>query len=140
MKTMNEKAGELLERCEVVILASIDAEGCPRPIPLSKVKNDGISTLWFATGANSVKTQNFRANPNAGVCFYDGGDSVGLTGRVEVVTDPQEKKDCWQDWFIAHFPKGPTDPDYVILKFHASAATFWIGGTFIHRSLLKSPL
>lgn len=135
MKTLNEKAGELLECCDVVVLASIDTEGCPRPIPLSKVKNEGISTLWFATGSDSVKTRNFRSNPNAGVCFYKEGDSVGLTGKVEVVTDAEEKRACWQDWFIAHFPEGPTDPNYVILKFHASAATFWIGGTFIHRAL-----
>lgn len=135
MKTMNEKAVELLEQCDVVVLASIDAEGCPRPIPLGKVKNEGISTFWFATGSNSVKIRNFRSNPNAGVCFYKEGDSVGLTGRVEIVTDAEEKQACWQDWFIAHFPKGPTDPDYIILKFHASAATFWIDGRFIHRKL-----
>ena len=132
MKNINEKAEELLQRCEVVVLASVDKDGCPRPIPLSKIKSEGISTIWFATGTHSVKTENFRSNPNAGVCFYNNGDSVGLTGTVEVVDDPQEKLDCWQDWFIAHFPKGPADPDYIILKFHASAATFYIDDTFIH--------
>ena len=30
-KTMKEKATELLQRCEVVVLASVNKEGYPRP-------------------------------------------------------------------------------------------------------------
>ena len=41
----------------------------------------------------------------------------------------------WQDWFIAHFPKGPTDPEYVLLKFRSEHATFWIDGQFVHRNI-----
>lgn len=35
-KTMKEKATELLQRCEVVTLASVNKEGYPRPVPMSK--------------------------------------------------------------------------------------------------------
>ena len=34
-KTMKEKATELLQRCEVVTLASVNKEGYPRPVPVS---------------------------------------------------------------------------------------------------------
>ena len=33
-KTMKEKATELLQRCEVVVLASVNKEGYPRPVPM----------------------------------------------------------------------------------------------------------
>lgn len=80
-KTMKEKATELLQRCEVVVLASVNKEGYPRPVPMSKIATDGISTIWMSTGADSLKTIDFLANPKAGLCFQDKGDSVSLNGN-----------------------------------------------------------
>ena len=134
-KTMNENATELLQRCEVVVLASVNKEGYPRPVPMSKIATEGISTIWMSTGADSWKTIDFHANPKAGLCFNEKGDSVVLTGEVEVVTDEQQKLALWQDWFINHFPGGPTDPNYVLLKFTSNHATYWINGTFIHKKI-----
>ena len=37
-KTMKEKAAELLQKCEVVTLASVNKEGYPRPVPMSKLQ------------------------------------------------------------------------------------------------------
>ena len=102
-KTMKEKATELLQRCEVVTLASVNKEGYPRPVPMSKILAEGISTIWMSTGADSLKTIDFLSNPKAGLCFQDKGDSVALTGKVEVVTDEKMKQELWQDWFIDHF-------------------------------------
>ena len=134
-KTLKEKAAEILQRCEVVTLASVNEDGFPRPIPISKIKTESISSIWMATGTNSVKTKNFQSNPKAGLCFQENGNSVALTGEVEVVTDEKLKLELWQDWFIAHFPGGPTDPGYVLLKFNAHQATYFIDGTFVHRKL-----
>ena len=54
-KTMKEKATELLQRCEVVTLASVNKEGYPRPVPMSKILTEGISTIWMSTGAEFTK-------------------------------------------------------------------------------------
>ena len=45
------------------------------------------------------------------------------------------KKELCQEWFIEHFPGGPSDPGYVLLKFESNHATYWIEGTFIHKKL-----
>lgn len=135
METMKEKAMLLLQKSEVVILTSINREGYPRPVPMSKIKADGISVVWMATGKDSLKTRDFNQNPKSGLCFYASGNSVALTGEVEVVTDEVVKKECWQDWFAEHFPLGPADPNYVILKFKANEGTFWVDGTFVHRKI-----
>ena len=95
-KTMKEKATELLQRCEVVTLASVNKEGYPRPVPMSKILAEGISTIWMSTGADSLKTIDFLSNPKAGLCFQDKGDSVALTGKVEVVTDEKMKQELWR--------------------------------------------
>ena len=135
MALMKEKAAAMLQKCEVVVLTSVNKEGYPRPVPMSKISSEGIETVWMSTGRNSLKTKDFIRNPKAGLCFYEQGNSVALTGEVEVVTDQELKQKFWQDWFIEHFPQGATDPDYVLLKFRTQDVTYWIEGTFIHKKL-----
>ncbi|MBS6237674.1 MAG: pyridoxamine 5'-phosphate oxidase family protein [Bacteroides sp.] len=118
METMREKAAQMLRESEVVVLASVNKEGYPRPVPMSMVKSEDISTVWMSTGS-----------------FHAQGNSVCMTGDVEVITDQNVKQELWQDWFINHFPGGPTDPNYVILKFTANHATYWIDGKFIHKKV-----
>lgn len=130
METIKEKAAELLQKCDTVVLASIDAEGCPRPVPIAKIATEGISTIWMSTGTSSQKTAEFRANPKAGLCFHADGSSVVLTGEVEVVEDMESKEKYWQNWFINHFPQGVKDPEYILLKFRSSHATIYIGNQF----------
>ena len=130
MKLMKEKAEQLLQRCEVVVITSVNEEGYPRPVPMSKIKSEGYSVVWMATGNDSLKTKDFRLNPKAGLCYSENGNSVALTGEVEVITDAEIKKELWQEWFIAHFPLGPADPNYVLLKFKGQKATIWIDGVF----------
>lgn len=134
-KTLKEKAAEMLQHCEVVVLTSVNKEGYPRPVPMSKIASEDITNIWMSTGADSLKTKDFLKNPKAGLCFQEKGDSVALTGEVEVVTDEKLKQEYWQDWFINHFTGGATDPNYVLLKFKANHATYWIEGTFVHKTL-----
>ena len=87
METMREKAAQMLRESEVVVLTSVNKEGYPRPVPMSMVKSEDISTVWMSTGSDSVKTEDFRKNPKGGLCFYAQGNSVCMTGDVEVITD-----------------------------------------------------
>lgn len=89
----------------------------------------------MSTGADSLKTIEFKANPKAGVCYSDNGDSVAMRGYVDVVTDEDLRKEMWKDWMIHHFPQGPTDPNYVLLRFKGFDATIWIANEFAHLSL-----
>lgn len=77
---MIRKGGTLLDACEVITVASVDGKGYPRPVPVVKLAAEGCGQIWFATGAGSRKTAQFRANPKAGVSFFAGQDSVVLTG------------------------------------------------------------
>lgn len=135
MKSIKSQAQEILQRCETVILASVNKDGYPRPVPMSKIHTEGLNEIWVATGKNSLKTKDFAQNPHAGLCFSEAGDSIAMTGSVEIVTDKVTKEKLWQDWFIGHFPKGAADSNYILLKFTGYHATFWIGGKFCHRKI-----
>ncbi len=41
----------------------------------------------------------------------------------------------WQDWYINHFPGGPADPNYMLLRFTGAEATLWIDHRFAHLRL-----
>lgn len=134
-RTIIEKAMALLAQCNEVTLASINADGVPRPVPMSKGHTIGCNEVWMATGADSMKVADFKINPKAGLCYSYYGDSVALRGTVEIVTDDSIRKEMWQDWYINHFPGGSTDPNYVLLHFTGTEATVWINGEFVHQQL-----
>lgn len=134
-RTIMEKAAALLAQCDVVTLASINAEGFPRPVPMAKGRAVGCREVWMATGADSVKVAEFRENPKAGLCCASYGDSIALRGTVAIVADDDSRKAMWQDWYVDHFPAGPTDPNYVLLHFVATEATIWIDHEFTHERL-----
>lgn len=138
MKTLKQKAEEMLARAQTVVLASVSDDGFPRPVPMSRIASEGFATVWMATGADSVKTAHFRQNPLAGLCYSENGDSVVLTGRIEVVTDPAAKTAYWQEWFIDHFDGGSSDPNYVLLRFSGESVTFWIDGQFVRRRIREN--
>ena len=136
-RTIIEKAVDLLAKCKEVTVASINYDGFPRPVPRAKGVTSGCNEVWMATGADSEKVADFKINHKAGLCYSFDGDSVALRGTVEVITDDLIRKEMWQDWYINHFPDGPTDPNYVLIRFIGTEATFWISGEFIHENLLK---
>lgn len=136
-KTIVEKAVDLLAQCNEVIVASINSGGFPRPVPMAKGHTSGCNEVWMATGADSEKVVDFRMNPKAGLCYSSAGDSVALRGTVEIVTDDSIRKEMWQDWYINHFPGGPTDPNYLLLRFIGTEATLWINGEFVRENLIS---
>lgn len=125
------KAAEMLAKSDEVTLASINENGYPRVCVLSKIKSEGIRKFWVATGLSSVKVSHFTDNPKAGACFYSGGNSVTLIGKVSVLQDHAVRAEMWLDWFINHFPEGIDDPNYCILGFETEEATLWIDNEFI---------
>lgn len=134
-RSLAEKAAVLLAQCQEVTLVSINGDGFPRPVPMAKGHTIGCNEVWMATGADSVKVAEFRMNPKAGLCYSSYGDSVALRGTVEVVTNDKIRKQMWEDWYIRHFPGGPADPNYVLLRFVGTEATFYIDHEFVHEQL-----
>lgn len=131
-----KKSEILLNQCKVCTVASVTQDGYPRICVLTPLKNDGIKELWFSTGASSNKVRHFKINDKAGVTFYDDGDSVTLTGKMEIERDKKIKDSLWRDSLAKHFPDGgKNDPEYCILHFKAEKATIYIQDEFVTTDL-----
>jgi general stress protein 26 len=124
---MEQKANELLSKCPIAALSSITENGYPRVCMMAKLKTDNFKKLYFATGVNSKKVAHFLANPKAGVSYYEGNDSVTLTGNIEISQDIELKKQLWEEDFAEYYTGGVGDPSYCILTFTAKEALVSIG-------------
>lgn len=125
------KAERVLQNCKVCAVASVSEAGYPRICVLMPLKTVGIKEFWFSTGGGGTKARHFKSNHKAGVTFFDGGDSITLTGDMEIVTDKSVKDGLWRDSLGKHFLNGgKDDPEYCILHFVAKEGTIYIDGDF----------
>jgi general stress protein 26 len=137
-KELISKAEAILKEAETAVIALIDEEGFPRASTISSLKTEGIGHVWFSTGLSSGKARCIRINNKAGLCYCNGGNNVTLMGIIEILTDPEIKKELWSDWFIEHFPGGISDPNYCILKFSTEKMVFWIDSEYKELDLKKN--
>ncbi len=124
-------AADMLAACETVSFATVSEDGFPRVCVVTPIRTEGRATVFFSTSAGSEKVRQLTKNPKSGVCCQLGGDSQTLTGTARVVTDAALKKELWRDWMLRHFPLGPEDPDYCVVRFDGERATLWYEGDFV---------
>ena len=98
------KVFELLKSNLIVSLASITANGYPRPIPMKVISVDEEENVWFATSLKSDKVNEFSENPRAGLACSNEEMSVSLQGRIQIVEDDEQKKLMWSEGMRMYFP------------------------------------
>ena len=133
IKEIEAKASQLLEKCIVLALASINEKGYPRICVVSKVKANDFKDIYFVTSKRSHlsgKATHFENNSKASMCYTLEGDSVTLIGNVEFIEDKVLQAQFWNESDRSFFPRGIDDPKFRLLKFHTIEATFWIEGKF----------
>lgn len=132
-KELEDKACELIKKCNVATLTSINEKGYPRTCVMSIAKAEGFSDIYFVTSKRSEingKATHFEKNSKASVCYFLGGDSVTLIGDVQFIEDRATMENIWNETDRRFFKKGIDDPKFRLLKFHTTEATFWIEGKF----------
>lgn len=130
---IENKACELINRCEVASLTSINENGYPRTCVLNIAKRNSFKEIYFVTSKRSHingKATHFEVNNKASVCYYLGGDSVTLIGDIEFITDRSLQEEIWNEADRKFFKNGIDDPKFRLIKFYTIEATFWIEGKF----------
>jgi len=133
IKEIEIKADELVKKCSIMFVSSINEKGYPRTCCVSKLSDEGFKDIYFVTSKRSEKqgkAKHFETNTKSSVCFQREGDSLTLVGEVEIITDKAEMQRLWNENDRAFFPKGLDDPKIRFIHFHTLEATFWIGHKF----------
>jgi general stress protein 26 len=97
-------------------LALIDLDGYPTVSTISAAKADGINWLTFCTGLSSPKIDRINKCNRASVCFNSAEYNITWVGTIEILTDPDVKKEMWYGGLTGQF-SGPEDPGYCVLRF-----------------------
>ena len=72
MKNPEQTIGNLIDKQGVSFIASISEDGFPNmKAMLPPRKRRGIKEFWFSTNTSSMRTAQYRKNPNASIYFYD---------------------------------------------------------------------
>jgi general stress protein 26 len=114
------RAEEIIEKntgeTTYCVLALIDRDGYPTASTISASKADGINWITFCTGLGGTKTNRINKCNRASVCFNTADYNITLVGTIEILTDPDVKKEMWYGGLTNHF-SGPEDPNYCVLRF-----------------------
>ncbi len=85
---LTEKARAFLREKRFAVLATINKVGTPQLTTMwYLLENDG--TIMMNTRVGRSKERNMRRDPRISVCFEEGYRYVAITGRVEMIDDPQ---------------------------------------------------
>ena len=123
-----KKIADLIKSIDFGMLTTLDAEGRLHSRPMSsnkEVEFDG--DVWFFTYGSSPKVHEIENKPYVNVAFSDPKTQtyVSLSGRAELVRDPEKIKQLWQPSLKAWFPNGVDEPDIALIKVNADQAEYW---------------
>jgi general stress protein 26 len=113
-----ERAAEIVSAQKLnCVLALMDLDGYPTASTVMVSKNEGINWLTFCTMIEPNKKKRIDKCNRASVCFFSSDPyNITLVGKVELITDPEVKKEMWYDG-LEHYFSGPEDGNYCVLKF-----------------------
>jgi general stress protein 26 len=98
-------------------LALIDENGYPSASTLTISKADGIKWITFLSGLKSNKAKRIDKCNRGCVCINSPKYNITLVGTIEVLTEPDIKKEMWQEP-LGHMYSGPDDPEYCVIRFN----------------------
>ena len=125
--TVQEKVLALVNRCKIGMFGNKDEKGNPQIKAMLKTKNEGLNVFWFCSNTSSKRAAQIQKDGNACLYFYENFEGVMLRGSAEVLYDDEVRKSFWEDGMEMHYPLGPLDPDFALIKFTAESGNYYGG-------------
>ena len=119
---------DLIRDVKIAMLTTRAGDGTMHSRPLTTLDSDDFDgTLWFLIAADSEKAQEIARRPqvNLGYSNPDDGKYVSISGVAEIVRDRTRVRELWNPFAKVFFPRGPDDPNLVVLKVDVRSAEYW---------------
>lgn len=122
-----EQLNELIRGLKFAMLATVHSDGAVHSCPMVTQQADIDGHLWFFTGTNSEKVDAIRENDNVCVAFTDPDRQryVSVSGRAQLLNNPEKKAELWNPTYAEWFPRGLDDPKLVLVRVLITAAEYW---------------
>ncbi len=132
---------ELMKVVQDVYLSTIGSDGFPQTRVMGNLRNkeqcriaeelfaghNEDFLIYMLTGHSSDKMQQIRVNSKVSVYFCNSAEfhTLLLVGNAEEIDDLDLKKRIWQDEWKMHWPGGPEDTEFIMLKLLPDSAKGW---------------
>jgi len=133
MATADEKRDQLralMKGIDIAMFTTMGENGFPvsRPLSTQDAEFDG-KLLWFFVRRNSAKVREIQRYPRVNVAYSSKDKNVYLSvaGVADIVDDRVKVEQFWNDALKAFFPKGPTDPNLVLVRVTVKTVEYWQG-------------
>lgn len=102
----------------------------PQSRPMHLVDHDR-KTMWFATSRASRKVRQIALDDHVSVLFVDSAryNYAAFHGHARLVEDPVRQKSLWRHDWEESWPRGPSDPDYVLIRVDGAYGEYLRGHT-----------
>ena len=123
-----DRVWEIIEKVGVCMLTTRFAGG-PRSRPLEARPDRKSGRVLFVTDIHSAKRDEVSRWPDIGLVFVAAADKayLSITGRAQVVDDPELRGAAWRKNDAVWWPGGPNDPDVCVLVCELATAELWDG-------------
>ena len=119
----------------IMMLGTLGSNGAPEIKAMLKTRNDGLRRFWFCSNTSARRTKVLRLDGRACLYAYEfAADAnpmvcrgVMLSGLVELSLNDDLRRSFWQDFMTMYYPKGPLDPDFVVVQFTAERGNYYEG-------------
>jgi general stress protein 26 len=134
-KQQLEHLAKLMEKIDIAMLTTVGQSGylVSRPLSTQAASFDG-ERVWFFTEADSPKVAEIRRHPKINVAYSskDANTYLSAAGDARINRDQALIDRFWNDALKAFFPKGPHDPNLVLIEVALRTVEYWDGpGTWI---------
>lgn len=117
---------DLLTRFDTGMLITHSGSNNLHARPMAIAQVDPNCDLWFITSFDSPKAMEVRSNQDVLVTFQNKREEfVTLSGRAELVRDPQKVSELWRASFKVWFPQGQDDPNLGLLHVTGRQGEYW---------------
>lgn len=121
---------DIIKKADVAMLVTISTDNqiVSRPMKLQEVEFDG--DLWFLTRSDTEKYEEIKTNDHVNVVIAN-KSYASISGKAEIVTDINKKKEFWNKAYETIFKIDYSDPRLVLIKVKAETAEYWETGSML---------
>ena len=133
---VRQQALSVVERNPLVMMVgTVGQDGAPEIKAMVKARNEGLRLFWFCSNTSARRTEVLRRDGRACLYAYEYAPDanplvcrgLALSGTVELSWDDDLRRSLWQDFMTMYYPKGPLDPEFVVVQFAATSGNYYEG-------------
>ena len=121
------KLGGLVKGIKFAMMTTVDPDGSLNSRPMACQHTEFDGDLWFFTQKTSGKILALMKDQHVNLAYASPSDQryISISGRAEIVEDPQKAKEIWNPSYKTWFPKGLEDANLVLIKVRVETADEW---------------